>query len=124
MIGSETSWKLGCLFGGIGVGLGAFGAHALKKIFVGPDGVAKASNWSTATSYLFIHSLALLGTSLKQKDDKSITPLLFSIGIIAFSGSIYLLSVVKSPIVRKILGPTTPIGGLFFIAGWISAFNQ
>ena len=126
MASSDAAWKLGCTFGGMGVFLGAFGAHALKKLLsADADALRKVSNWTTATSYLFVHSLALLGVSLKQKQGtKSVTPLLFATGIVCFSGSIYLLSLVKSPRIIKVLGPITPIGGLFLIAGWISALNE
>ena len=124
MLGPESSWKLGCAFGGIGVCLGAFGAHILTAVVSSsPDGPTKLANWSTATTYLYIHSLALLATSLKQKDDRSLAPVFFTTGIVAFSGSIYLLTILKSQHIKRLLGPITPVGGLFFVAGWISLMN-
>jgi uncharacterized membrane protein YgdD (TMEM256/DUF423 family) len=47
---------------------------------------------------------------------------LFVLGIVCFSGSLYLLafSVYLNEIVLKIVGPITPIGGLFFVASWIA----
>ena len=74
-------------------------------------------------TYLYIHSLALLATSLKQKDDRSWAPVFFTTGIVAISGSIYLLTILKSQQIKRLLGPITPIGGLFFVAGWISLMS-
>lgn len=110
------------IFGGLGVALGAFGAHGLQKITTDP---AILSGYETAARYQLIHALALLGVAALA--DGNTDRLLrwsancFIIGIILFSGSLYLLSYFKinESGVVKILGPVTPVGGLFLVLGWI-----
>ena len=126
------------ILGASGVGLGAFGAHALKQtLALKPTGI---ENWKTAVYYQLIHSVAILGLSAlhaqqqqqqnSYKDHQQLTSSsssssyqtagqLMGIGSVLFSGSIYLLTLDIGP--RKVLGPTTPIGGLLMIAGWIVA---
>lgn len=107
--------SIAAISGTLAVIAGAFGAHGLRER-VTPDQVAA---WSTAAQYQLIHSAALLALALYALGaDRSIRlpGALFLIGIILFSGSIYLL--VLTP--WRWLGPITPIGGLFFIAGWLS----
>lgn len=105
----------GAVFMALGVLLGAFGAHALKKI-LSPEMLAV---YKTGVEYQFYHALGLLlvgllGFRVESKWLRwSGTLLIF--GIIIFSGSLYALSI--SGI--KILGAITPIGGLAFVAGWI-----
>lgn len=105
------------LFGSLGVIFGAFGAHALKAILT----EQALANWQTAVQYQFIHSLALLFLSA-QPETKQIrmASWFFVFGILLFSGSLYLLSlrdILALPL--SFLGPITPIGGLFFTAGWL-----
>jgi len=106
---------LGAVFMALAVLLGAFGAHALKKI-LSPDMLAI---YNTGVEYQFYHSLGLLLIGLIgfQIDSKLIrlSGILPVSGIILFSGSLYALSI--SGI--KILGAITPLGGLSFVAGWI-----
>jgi len=111
----------GSVFCLLSVVLGAFAAHGLKQ-FIEPNSV---EIFQTGVKYQFYHGLAILFCGLWYKIDliKSLktTTLLFSIGILLFSGSLYLLSfkeVISLPL--SLIGPATPIGGLFFIAGWIS----
>ena len=95
--------------------LGAFGAHGLVDK-VTPERLA---NWHTAANYHLMHALALLALALFAKaTGRSITlpATLFSVGIVFFSGSIYLLVLTG----QKWLGPITPLGGLLMAAGWIS----
>jgi len=106
---------LGALFGACGVALGAFGAHALKARLA-PDQLAL---WNTATQYLFWHALGVLAVGLTAVSLPESTWLraagaLLSLGILLFSGSLYLLAM-GAP---KVLGAVTPFGGLAFIAGW------
>ena len=100
--------------------IGAFGAHALKDI-IGENG----STFETGSKYHFYHSLALiivglLGYKFKQTTIKY-AGYCFIIGILFFSGSLYLLAMRQGLGIEswKWLGPITPIGGLFFIIGWI-----
>lgn len=99
----------------LGVLLGAFGAHALKKI-LSPEMLAI---YKTGVEYQFYHSLGLLligliGFQVKSKYI-SWSGILITIGIILFSGSLYALSITGI----KVLGAITPIGGLAFVSGWI-----
>jgi uncharacterized membrane protein YgdD (TMEM256/DUF423 family) len=110
----------GSIFAGLAVILGAFGAHALENLI----SVAQKHTWETGVQYQFYHSMALifLGFYLEKNTD---APFLKRVGfcwiagIICFSGSLYLLAC-RSITWFKIdfVGPITPVGGLFFIAGW------
>jgi len=106
------------LSGGLVVVLGAFASHGLKKK-ISPDMV---SVFKTGVDYQFYHSfaLALVGLSLMVSDidqSKFLTWsfICFGTGIVLFSGSLYLLALTQ----KKIFGPITPLGGLFFIIGWL-----
>ncbi|KAI1804683.1 hypothetical protein F4811DRAFT_262138 [Daldinia bambusicola] len=105
-------WTLACLYGASAVGLGAFGAHGLKKTISDP---AKLANWATAAHYQLAHSAALLVAAQAQNP---VAGALFSAGIAAFSGSLYLL--VLNPARFRFLGPVTPLGGLCLIGGWVA----
>jgi uncharacterized membrane protein YgdD (TMEM256/DUF423 family) len=108
-------------FGALAVIAGAFGAHSL-------EGSLSAKNvevWHTAVQYQFYHVFALLFLSKMTRYKTRLINdcyYLFTFGIIFFSGSLYLLSC------QSLLGwswvpimvPITPIGGLFFIAGWVT----
>jgi uncharacterized membrane protein YgdD (TMEM256/DUF423 family) len=111
------------IFGALAVGLGAFGAHSLKKI-LSPE---QMDIWHTAVQYHFYHTFALLFLSTFARFKNKIinfSAYCFSIGIFLFSGSLYLMAL-KNILVTSsanVLGPITPIGGLFFILGWLSLF--
>ncbi len=106
------------MLGMLAVILGAFGAHGLKDRISAYD----LENWKTAVSYQFFHVLALLFLATMSGYRQSYVTFAFYafvIGIVLFSGSLYLLSTKAITGVRwKILGPVTPIGGLMFILGW------
>jgi uncharacterized membrane protein YgdD (TMEM256/DUF423 family) len=95
--------------------LGAFGAHALKA-HLSPD---KLLVYETAVRYHFVHALGLLaiGVLLRSIDGELLrwSATLLLIGIVLFSGSLYLLTF-GAP---RFLGLITPIGGLALIAGWL-----
>ena len=94
--------------------LGAFGAHALKSQ-LSPD---KLAVYETAVRYHFMHALGLLaiGILLRSVDAELLrwSATLVLVGIILFSGSLYLLTF-GAP---QLLGVVTPIGGLALIGGW------
>jgi uncharacterized membrane protein YgdD (TMEM256/DUF423 family) len=94
--------------------LGAFGAHALKA-HLSPD---KLAVYETAVRYHFIHALGLLviGVLLRSADGELLrwSATLVLVGIILFSGSLYLLTF-GAP---RFLGVVTPHGGLALIGGW------
>ncbi|MBR9920642.1 MAG: DUF423 domain-containing protein [Bacteroidetes bacterium] len=112
------SW--GALLAGMAVALGAFGAHGLE----GKISADSIQTFKTGVSYQFYHALALLivGALSDRLSPKASSWLgwFFGLGILCFSGSLYLLST------RAItgwdvsfLGPVTPIGGVLFIIGWL-----
>ena len=106
---------LASLSGMAAVILGAFGAHALRDRL---DDYARGV-FETAVQYHFYHSLALLAVGLLAVSQPQTTMLkssgwLFFIGILIFSGSLYILSVTG----LRWLGAIAPLGGLAFIAGW------
>ncbi len=109
------SLVFGCVFAFLAVATGAFGAHGLEKIL---DSYSLGI-WQTAAQYQMIHALALvlLGLFEGQKNTpQKLTRAFFLAGIVLFSGSLYLLALTGV----KILGAITPLGGLSFMAGWIS----
>lgn len=103
--------------GAFAIVLGAFGAHALKNK-LSPTAL---NSFETAVRYQMYHVLVLLFVntfsefSIKQKNRLT---LLFTIGIILFSGSIYAVYLLKIP--SKFIWFVTPLGGLTFIAGWLT----
>ena len=106
------------IFGMIAIILGAFGAHALKKIL----SLEQLSTFETGVRYQMYHALFLLFLGLlkdvAQKTKKTIYFLVL-FGVILFSGSIYLLATNGlTPFDFKIIGFVTPIGGLLLILGW------
>lgn len=105
----------GGLLGLSSVLLGAFGAHGLRNLV----SAASISSWQTGVSYQMFHALALLfiGLWLRQGGAKLLNwaAILFSLGILTFSGSIYLLVLFQV----SWIGPITPLGGLLLIAGWL-----
>lgn len=104
--------KLFSILGFLGVILGAFGAHGLKSKVT----ETMLENWKTATFYLFIHVLA--GFIAFSMSDKKRSQFCFAFGTIIFSGSLYLLVLFNLPI----LGAVTPLGGIFFLLGWMFLF--
>ncbi len=103
-----------CAF--LAVALGAFGAHGLSQR-IGAD---LLDVYHTGVDYHMFHSLALVAVGLLQRHSPSAAAhwagFLFLMGIVVFSGSLYLLAVSG---VRQ-LGMVTPLGGLAFLAGWIA----
>ena len=121
---SRTFLLLGAVLGALSVVLGAFAAHGLKKI-VPADAV---TTFETGVRYQFYHTFALLavGILLERFQSQSLVwaGYLFIAGIVLFSGSLYLLTILKSTenVGISKIGIITPIGGLFFVAGWILLF--
>lgn len=117
----RTALITGTLFAGLAVALGAFGAHALKDVLT----EAQHQTYETAVRYQFYHSFALLFTGVVyrwcQTREVRLAAIFFIIGILLFSGSLYLLIQLKASgsVGLGGLGILTPIGGLFFIAGWL-----
>ena len=112
--------------GAMGVALGAMAAHFLKsKLETGLITESNLQAFETAAKYQLYHSLALLAMAVfvDKFDSKLISKAgyCFMAGIVLFSGSLYLLTTAKLMGLGDMrwLGPITPIGGVFFIVGWL-----
>ena len=107
-------FAIGAALAGLGVALGAFGAHGLKAR-VTPEQLAV---FETGVRYHMYHALALLAVGWQA--DRTGSPLaaaagwLFVAGIAIFSGSLYAMTLSGA----RWLGAVTPLGGVCFIAGW------
>ncbi|MDR0533509.1 MAG: DUF423 domain-containing protein [Verrucomicrobiales bacterium] len=111
MIGRVDGYfRVAALFGLLAVALGAFGAHALKDSLTA-SGMTEV--WKTAVLYHLVHAAVLLFVSWSDLSRKAWW--CFVIGVLLFSGSLYLLAV--SGI--KPLGIITPFGGISLLAGWL-----
>ena len=105
---------LGALNALMAVGTGAFGAHGLE----GKLSDKYLSVWEKATTYQMYHGLGLLligvisGTT---SINVNWAGWLLFLGIVFFSGSLYILALTQI----RILGAITPIGGVLFIVGWV-----
>jgi len=106
---------LAAFFGFTGVALGAFAAHGLK----GRLSEQYLAIFHTGVTYQLVHTLAIIGVALlaTQLQSRLVTwaGICFTLGIVLFSGSLYLLTL--SGISK--LGIITPIGGVAFLAGWL-----
>ena len=117
----RTFLKIGAAMGGISVLLGAFGAHQLKE-YLNPEVMA---TFKTGVTYQFYHSIAILlaGVLHKRYPNDWIVwaGRLFITGTILFSGSLYLLAMLKSikDVGLQGFGLLTPLGGLLLVSGWL-----
>ncbi len=106
-----TAAILGCL----SVGLGAFGAHALKETLTASG---RVDTYELAVKYQFYHTLALLAIGLLMSkipgSPLMISSALIAGGVILFSGSLYLLALTSLRFVVFL----TPLGGVLMLAGW------
>jgi len=112
----KTFAIFGAVFMLLGVGAGAFGAHALEGHF---DKLPHLeSTYQTAVRYHLVHGLALFAVawvSTKWPSNlANASGILIIVGIVLFSGSLYLLSLTDV----SLLGAITPIGGVAFMVGW------
>ena len=107
---------IGSVLGGTAVGLGAFGAHALKDRLT-PEYLQV---FETAVRYQMYHAVALLAVAFAStRVDNTVIKLAgfaFILGIFLFSGSLHALLFLEDA--PRWLGPITPIGGIFLILGW------
>lgn len=107
---------LATILGGLGVVLGAFGAHTLESR-ISRD---LLDTFEIGVRYHFYHALALMGVAMAigrwpGSNLPVIAGWLFVAGILVFSGSLYILALTGV----RWLGAITPIGGAAFIAGWV-----
>lgn len=105
--------------------LGAFAAHGLKPVF----SEYQLDIWQTAMFYHLVHSVVMLVVCLANFDSalekvRKLSLLLFALGIVLFSGSLYALALTEV----KVLGAITPLGGICLVLGWLNlsrcAFNS
>jgi|TARA_B110000902_G_scaffold127487_1_gene148635 uncharacterized membrane protein YgdD (TMEM256/DUF423 family) len=116
---SEKVLKTASVFGVLAVAIGAFGAHGLESILIENN---RVETFETAVQYHFYHTIALLivAVLLQNKASKCLNwaAILFSLGILLFSGSLYILALSNF----TFLGAITPLGGLCFIAAWAALY--
>ncbi len=110
---------IGGLFCALAVGLGAFGAHALKP-YLNDYGLGL---WERATYYQMTHGIAIIIATLAAYFFKTtryffIANLLFTIGIFCFAGSLYTIALTNI----KMFGMIAPIGGFSFMIAWLLVF--
>jgi uncharacterized membrane protein YgdD (TMEM256/DUF423 family) len=110
--------KTAFLFALTAVALGAFGAHALKKIVT----ESALQTFETGVKYQFYHAIAIAIAAILYKsipNPKTIwAARFFTIGIFLFSGSLYALALMGPA--YALIGIITPFGGLSFMIGWIT----
>ena len=115
---------IGAVLGAIAVALGGFGAHGLKKLV----SAETVQVFQTGVQYQMYHAIALLLTGfLYEKCPPRLLKtagMLFLIGIILFSGSLYVITAGKAMENAALdkAGIITPVGGLAFIGGWLFLF--
>jgi len=107
---SQLAFRISTALGFLAVALGAFGAHMLHEILTRNE---RLDTWHTAVLYHFVHVLMMCLLASREKLPKG-PWLSFLIGIVIFSGSLYVLALTNI----KWLGAITPIGGVAFLVGW------
>ncbi len=104
--------------GALAVAIGAFGAHGLRPYM---DDAGYAS-FQTGNRYHFYHTLLALGLLVWNHNKINLVKWAVRcslIGNVLFAGSLYCLSVRSSIHIAPIVGPITPVGGLFYLASWL-----
>ena len=122
---ATTILRFAALLGAFSVALGAFGAHGLERL-VTPE---RVETFTTGVRYQFYHTFAIALCGLVLASESGGGPWvgravwLFGLGILLFSGSLYLLSLrTVHGLPVGFLGPVTPVGGLLLIGGWVALF--
>jgi uncharacterized membrane protein YgdD (TMEM256/DUF423 family) len=108
----------GAVYALLAVAFGAFGAHALKDVLT----EHYAAIWDTAVQYQMFHAIGLIVIGILMSKGilgpttmLSRAGIIMFIGVIIFSGSLYVLAITQI----KILGAITPIGGVLFLISWL-----
>lgn len=103
------------VLGALSVAAGAFGAHGLRSVLAPRD----LEIYQTAVQYQALHALALLGVAFGASRWGGrlihLAGLLLVLGVLVFSGSLYVLVLAN----LRWMGAITPLGGLAFMAGWL-----
>lgn len=107
-------------YGGLAVGLGAYGAHGLERALEGlPDAAERLDWWETAVLYHLTHALALgLASWIATRAPRAaaVAGAAFALGVLLFAGTLYAMAL-GAP---RWLGAVTPLGGLALVAGWLA----
>ena len=112
---------IGFICAALGVIIGAFAAHGLKPMME----LSQQQTFETGVRYQMYHSFALITIGLLSahisNNHITLATLFFSLGILCFSGSLYALSLLQmnGKVGLNGFGIITPIGGIFFILGWV-----
>ena len=111
---------VGAVFIALGASFGALGAHALEAVMT-PE---RLDSWGTASLYLLVMGAGLIGASnISQTRASRLALVAVMFGTVLFSGSIMglvtLLTLDAGAMLRAVLGPLTPLGGVLMIAGWM-----
>ena len=114
---SRNFLVLAAFFGALAVAAGAFGSHGLSGYFAAnPE---REGTYETAVQYQMYHALALVGAAwLVERSQGRFARwagVLFTLGILLFSGSLYLLALLN----LRFMGAVAPLGGAALILGWI-----
>ncbi|WP_223649817.1 DUF423 domain-containing protein [Hymenobacter psoromatis] len=109
--------QIAAILGALTVGIGAFGAHGLRPML---EASGRLETFETAVRYQFYHLLALLAVGVlatARPDLRGLdtAALLWLVGIVIFSGSLYVICFTG---ITK-FGAVAPLGGLLLIAGWV-----
>lgn len=110
---ARVLWLAGCCFALLAVAAGAFGSHALRDRLT----TGRLAAFETGARYQMYHALALLAVALlaDRAPAAARAGWLFIVGIVLFSGSLYLLALTGV----WGFGVLTPLGGVAFIVGWV-----
>ena len=102
----------GALLAGLGVALGAFGAHGLR------DSLSPAALgwWQTAVDYQLWHAIALVALAAVDLPGRRLAAAMLGAGVLIFSGTLYAMALTDA----RWLGAVTPLGGSLMILGWLA----
>ena len=103
--------RIAAVLGALSVAFGAMGAHGSLHDQMLATG--QLEHWNTATHYHLVHAAGLLALAMGGFSRWGYR--LIAVGMIVFSGSLYILSMTQ----LNWLGRITPFGGLFMIVGWL-----
>ena len=121
-VSDRLALRLGAILGFFAVILGAMAAHGKIHDFL--DSQHRLDLWKTALNYQWYHALALLAAGQTLNTRRG-TVILWLVGVVCFSGSLYILALDPT---QWWAGPITPLGGLCLILGWgwlfISLFRK
>lgn len=136
----SRAWlTLGAVLAGLAVMLGAFGAHGLDKHFakkygetapkaIGgfevPASYKYLEDYKTGVTYHMWHALGLIAVGLlsnvRPRRSLQVAGWAFLLGILLFSGSLYVLTIAGPKWMGVTWGLVTPFGGTLFLVGWVA----